>query len=154
MSTKKKPVDGRYKIPDYLLRPQKYDLGNLDVTALGKLKEEVADAINLNRKRYERYASCYTRLMIEARILFPEKHEAIRLLKKHAVMAPPDLAKLWEKFKVRWAAARQVESKRLHKNELERASRIRRNWKSKHPRDETTGRFARREAEETQAAEA
>lgn len=128
MATEKNLVDNRYTVPDYLTRPRKYALGKMSVADLDKLRVEVNQHMETNRNRYERDASAYTRLVLEARKIWPANHEVIKLLQKHPVLPPPDMIKLWDKLLSVWREERKKELARLRKNELARARYAR--WKA------------------------
>jgi hypothetical protein len=120
----KKKAASRYLIPEWFTDRKKYNLAVMDITAVGELRRGTEAAIEGNRKRYERDASAYTRLMMEARILFADDDEVMRQLKKRAVEAPPNLIKMFNEMQTLWAKERQGNAGRFQHHEIEKIKTV------------------------------
>lgn len=109
-----------YVIPKWLTDRKKFNLAKMDVNDIAKLREDTQRTAEINRQRYEKAASAYTRLRVEAKNIYPDDHEVIKLLIKHPVSPPPNLVPMFNRMQTLWAKERQAEAQRLHKNELAR----------------------------------
>jgi hypothetical protein len=123
MSRKQKRNKGatasRYLIPAWLTDRKTYNLAVMDVSTLSDLQRKTEEAIETNRKRYERDASAYTRLVMEARTVYGNDHEIVRLLSKHPVEPPPLLKKMFDEIKVLWAKERQGNINRFQQRAID-----------------------------------
>lgn len=134
-SKKKKTLDDTlYVIPAWFTDRKKYNLATIGVPEFAKLRESTVNTEVANRKRYENAASAFTRLMIDARTVYPEEHEVMRVLKKNAVKPPSDLMKRFEALHRLWVQERQATAARLHNNELARTRYADRKTKQEQPR--------------------